>query len=35
VREHLGDFQIERLDMFGGEVIVSRAAERVLEPAHH
>ena len=35
VREHLGDFQIERLDMFGGEVLVSRAAERVLEPAHH
>jgi hypothetical protein len=35
VREHLGDFQIERLDMSGGEVMVSRAAERVLEPAHH
>jgi len=35
VREHLRDFQIERLDMFGGEVMVSRAAERVLEPAHH
>jgi hypothetical protein len=35
VREHLRDFQIERLDAFGGEVMVSRAAERVLEPAHH
>jgi hypothetical protein len=35
VREHLRDFQIERLDVFGGEVMVSRAAERVLEPAHH
>jgi hypothetical protein len=35
VREHLGDFQVERLDVFGGEVMVSRAAERVLEPAHH
>jgi hypothetical protein len=35
VREHLAAFQIERLDMFGGEVMVSRAAEKVLEPAHH
>ena len=35
VREHLGEFQVERLDTFGGEVMVSRAAERVLEPAHH
>jgi hypothetical protein len=35
VREHLSDFQVERLDTFGGEVMVSRAAERVLEPAHH
>ena len=35
VRQHLRDFQIERLDVFGGEVMVSRAAERVLEPAHH
>jgi hypothetical protein len=35
VREHLGDFQIERLDVFGGEVMVSRAAERVLQPTHH
>jgi hypothetical protein len=35
VREHLRDFQVERLDMFAGEVMVSRAAERVLEPAHH
>jgi hypothetical protein len=35
VREHLAPFQIERLEVFGGEVMVSRAAERVLEPAHH
>jgi len=35
VREHLGPFQIERLEAFGGEVMVSRAAEKVLEPAHH
>jgi hypothetical protein len=35
VREHLAPFQIERLEVFGGEVMVSRAAEKVLEPAHH
>jgi hypothetical protein len=35
VRAHMGPFQIERLDVFGGEVMVSRAAEKVLEPAHH
>jgi hypothetical protein len=35
VREHLEAFRIERLEVFGGEVMVSRAAEKVLEPAHH
>jgi hypothetical protein len=35
VRDHLGPFQLERLEVFGGEVMVSRAAEKVLEPAHH
>jgi hypothetical protein len=35
VREHLGPFQLERLDVFGGEVMVSRAADKVLQPAHH
>ena len=35
VREHLERFQIERLEVFAGEVMVSRAAEKVLEPAHH
>jgi hypothetical protein len=35
VRDHLQEFQIERLDVWGGEVMVSRAADKVLEPAHH
>ena len=35
VRDHLAAFEVERFDMFAGEVMVSRAAERVLEPAHH
>ena len=35
VRERLADFDVERLEVFGGEVMVSRAAEKVLEPAHH
>jgi hypothetical protein len=35
VREHLSDFQVERLEVFGGEVMISRAAERVLEATHH
>jgi len=35
VREHLQGFEIEQLEVLGGEVMVSRAAEKVLEPAHH
>jgi hypothetical protein len=35
VRDHLAAFEVERTDMFGGEVMVSRAADKVLEPAHH
>jgi hypothetical protein len=35
VREHLASFEVERLDVFVGEVMVSRAAEKVLQPAHH
>jgi hypothetical protein len=35
VREHLGPFELESLETLGGEVMVSRAAEKVLEPAHH
>jgi len=34
VREHLQEFDVERLEVFGGEVMVSRAAEKVLAPAH-
>jgi quinol monooxygenase YgiN len=36
VQETLSDrFDIERLDVFMGEVGVSRAREAMLEPAHH
>jgi hypothetical protein len=35
VGEHLGRFQVELLDIIGGEVMVSRAADKVLQPAHH
>lgn len=35
VREHLAPFQIERIEVVAGEVMVSRAAEKVLQPAHH
>ena len=35
VRDHLAPFDLERIEMVEGEVMVSRAAERVLEAAHH
>jgi hypothetical protein len=35
IRENLGEFELERTEMIGGEVMVSRAASEVLEPAHH
>jgi heme-degrading monooxygenase HmoA len=35
VGEHLGPFQVELIDVAGGEVMVSRAADMVLQPAHH
>jgi hypothetical protein len=35
VRDHLAAFKVERTDVFGGEVMVSRAADKVLQPAHH
>ena len=35
VREYLVPFDMERTEVLGGEVMVSRAAERVLEAAHH
>ena len=35
VEESLADLRLERTEAFGGEVLVSRAADAVLEPAHH
>jgi hypothetical protein len=35
VAESLGDFDIERMGVIGGEVMVSRARADLLEPAHH
>jgi hypothetical protein len=35
VRDHLSGFQIERTGGMVGEVMVSRARDEVLEPAHH
>jgi quinol monooxygenase YgiN len=34
VREELGEFDIERTEVIGGPVLVSRARAEVLEPAH-
>jgi hypothetical protein len=34
VREQLADFDIERTEVIGGEVAVTRAMEELLEPAH-
>jgi heme-degrading monooxygenase HmoA len=34
VRDELGDFDIERTEIIGGEVAVTRAMEELLEPAH-
>jgi hypothetical protein len=34
VGEYLGSFDIERTEVLGGEVRVSRAAAALLEPAH-
>jgi hypothetical protein len=35
VMEELDDFDIERVGVSGGEVMVSRASADVLEPEHH
>lgn len=35
VAEHLADFDFERIEVLGGEAMVSRAADKVLQPAHH
>jgi heme-degrading monooxygenase HmoA len=34
VRDELGDFDLDRTEVIGGEVLVSRAMTGVLEPAH-
>jgi hypothetical protein len=34
VAESLADFDVERMSVIGGEVMVSRAIADVLEPAH-
>jgi len=34
VADNLDDFEVERIGVIGGEVIVSRAMADVLEPAH-
>jgi hypothetical protein len=34
VRPELGDFDIERTEVLGGEVLVTRAMATLLEPAH-
>lgn len=35
VREHLSGMQVERTGAMLGELMVSRARDQVLEPAHH
>jgi hypothetical protein len=34
VRENLGEFELRRTEMSGGEVLVSRATSRALEDTH-
>jgi hypothetical protein len=35
VAESLADFDVERMGVMGGEVMVSRAVADLLEPVHH
>lgn len=35
VAESLADFDVERMGVIGGEIMVSRALADLLEPAHH
>ena len=35
IRRELPDSSVERMDAFGGAVMVSRAGSRLLEPMHH
>jgi quinol monooxygenase YgiN len=35
IEEELGDFNVQRMGVRGGEVMVSRASSPMLNPAHH
>jgi hypothetical protein len=35
IRKSLSEFQVEEIETFMGEVMVSRATETVLDPVHH
>lgn len=35
VSEELADFDVERMGVISGEVMVSRASSDILQPAHH
>jgi hypothetical protein len=35
VTEELGEFEVTRMGVMGGETMVSRASADMLEPAHH
>jgi hypothetical protein len=35
VRQSLAEFQVENIDRFTGEVMVSRTDEKMLRPVHH
>ncbi|MBJ7330090.1 MAG: hypothetical protein JHC95_09355 [Solirubrobacteraceae bacterium] len=35
ITQELGDIEIHRMGVMGGEVAVSRAMSQLLEPAHH
>ena len=35
VREALAEFEVEEIDALAGEVMVSRASEKVLDPVHY
>ena len=35
VREALAEFRVEEIDALSGEVMVSRASKKVLDPVHH
>jgi hypothetical protein len=35
VRDALAEFRVEEIDALSGEVMVSRASKKVLDPVHH